>query len=268
VTGIHFAGLTQTAHRWQRAEHRLASEVGELSQEQSEMPLPLSKALALRANGIPRSLKEFEQSLRLLGVLRPLGFQNSARRGMSLDGDGNAVPWWSYAANEWVEARIRPTDRVFEYGSGGSTIWLAARARSVVSVEHDNAWYQKIRSSVPSNARVIYEPARSEVSSDIHSSYSSAILANEPPFDIIIIDGMERNACAMLAPQVLSAEGIIVFDNSHRTKYRAGMESLAEAGLWRIDFAGCVTDLSVTSVFTRSVERWLDASALPRDVGT
>jgi len=232
------------------------------------MPLPLSKALALRANGIPRTPKELEQSFRLLGVLRPLGFQNSARQGMSLDGDGKAVPWWSYAANEWVKARIRPTDKVFEYGCGGSTIWLAARTKSVVSIEHDNAWYQKIRSSLPGNAKVVYEPAQSEVSSDIHSSYSSAILASEPPFDIIVIDGMERNACAMLAPEALAPEGIIIFDNSHRTKYREGMESLAKAGFWRIDFAGCVTDLSVTSIFTRSVERWLDAAALPRDVGT
>jgi hypothetical protein len=232
------------------------------------MPLQLSKALALRANGIPRTPKELEQSFRLLGVLRVIGFQQSLRAGMSLDGAGNPVPWWTYAANEWIKARLRPTDRVFEYGSGGSTLWLAAHANSVVSVEHDRAWLEKLRPNLPANAKVVHKEAIDEFSSDVSAPYCTCIMEYEPPFDVIVIDGMERNACARLATRAVSANGIIIFDNSHRARYSAGMKSLAEAGFWRIDLAGCVPDKGLTSIFGRSIERWLDASFAPENYGT
>ena len=38
------------------------------------------------------------------------------------------VPWWTYRAidivDAWLTAHVSPV-RVFEYGSGASTIWLA-----------------------------------------------------------------------------------------------------------------------------------------------
>src|SRR5206468_7996350 len=49
------------------------------------------------------------------------------------------VPWWTYRAGDavdrWLAVRPRPV-RVFEFGSGASTVWLAARADEVCSVEH------------------------------------------------------------------------------------------------------------------------------------
>ncbi|HEY0953010.1 MAG TPA: hypothetical protein VGD85_22645, partial [Nocardioides sp.] len=52
------------------------------------------------------------------------------------------VPWWTFAAADAVEdfLRARPGARVLEWGSGASTVWLARRAGSVVTVEHDPAW--------------------------------------------------------------------------------------------------------------------------------
>src|SRR5215467_3096301 len=49
------------------------------------------------------------------------------------------VPWWTFPAIDAVERWIaaRGNVRVFEYGSGASTVWLARRAAHVVSVEHD-----------------------------------------------------------------------------------------------------------------------------------
>lgn len=232
------------------------------------MSLSLSEAVALRLEGIPRSPKELEQSLRLLGVLRKVGFQTSARNNMSLDGDGKPVPWWTHAANEWVKPRIRSTDRVFEYGSGASTLWLAQHAKSVVSVEHDVAWYEKVRATLPDNAQVVLQPSRGETSDDISAPYAACIRDYGPPFDIIVVDGMERNACARLASTMLSDSGIVIFDNSHRQSYRDGMNALAAAGFWRLDFSGCVRDLGLTSIFGRDAGRWLDASLTPEDVGT
>ena len=49
------------------------------------------------------------------------------------------VPWWTYRSidvvDAWLVGRPRPI-RVFEYGSGASTLWLADRADEVISIEH------------------------------------------------------------------------------------------------------------------------------------
>jgi predicted O-methyltransferase YrrM len=35
--------------------------------------------------------------------------------------------------------------RVFEYGSGGSTLFFGERAKVLVSVEHDREWYKVLK---------------------------------------------------------------------------------------------------------------------------
>lgn len=58
------------------------------------------------------------------------------------------VPWWTYRAIDvveaWLGAHPRPI-RVFEYGSGASTLWLAARTDEVHSVEHHAGFAEHIR---------------------------------------------------------------------------------------------------------------------------
>src|SRR3546814_12921991 len=56
------------------------------------------------------------------------------------------LPWWTLRAKRLVEHHLaaRPEARVFEYGAGASTVFLARRARQVVSVEHDPLWYDVV----------------------------------------------------------------------------------------------------------------------------
>ena len=50
------------------------------------------------------------------------------------------LPWWTYPAI--TRSTIWPTRsaRVFEYGSGASSVWLGSPAREVHSVEHSKEW--------------------------------------------------------------------------------------------------------------------------------
>ena len=50
------------------------------------------------------------------------------------------------------------TASVFEYGCGNSTFFWAGAAREVVSVEDNQAWFERVSKRVPSNCRLIYEP--------------------------------------------------------------------------------------------------------------
>src|SRR3546814_1018846 len=68
------------------------------------------------------------------------------------------LPWWNVAATREVAEflRARPKARVFEYGAGASTIWLARHAAGVVSVEHHAERSEEHTSELQSLMRISY----------------------------------------------------------------------------------------------------------------
>lgn len=157
------------------------------------------------------------------------------------------VPWWTYRAIETVERFLadRPGAAVFEYGSGASTAWLARRAGTVTSIEHDAAWYGETGRVVAGAAHVdlrlcppdppgAYDPAfRSGKPGAAHASfrrYVEAIGSEGPGYDLIVIDGRARAACLAAAVDRLAPGGLIVLDNSERRRYRAAVAAAVARG--------------------------------------
>src|SRR5579864_3727189 len=66
------------------------------------------------------------------------------------------IPLLATGAIQFIESYLKKTDRVFEYGSGYSTPWLAARAEKVISVEDWPEWYERIKPLLPANAELIF----------------------------------------------------------------------------------------------------------------
>lgn len=146
------------------------------------------------------------------------------------------VPWWTYRAIDvveaWLSARPRPV-RVFEYGSGASTLWLSHRADEVHSVEHHRGFGDYIAEALlraPNIHLRIVEPV-SSASPLIPSSkegcegldfadYVATIGDVGGSFDLIVIDGRAREACLRRALPHLADSGVIVFDNTRRPRYR------------------------------------------------
>jgi hypothetical protein len=162
------------------------------------------------------------------------------------------LPWWSMQAMDEVDAFLRahPGARVFEYGSGASTVWLAKRAGSVVSVEHDEHWAGEVRDRLAGHAnvelRVVppddsyvderYASAKRGWQSRTFRNYAHAIEDEEGKFDLIVVDGRARSACLEVARSAVMKEGMILFDNSDRRRYREAivkswMEVRRHAGL-------------------------------------
>jgi predicted O-methyltransferase YrrM len=150
------------------------------------------------------------------------------------------VPWWTYRAidvvDAWLSARPRPI-RVFEWGSGASTIWLAARADEIHSVEHhagfgemigaelsrfDNVHFQVVEA--PESTAPV-EPSHKEGQTGLDfADYVAAIDRVGGEFDLIVIDGRAREACLRAAVPHLASDGIIVFDNTRRRRYQEAIE--------------------------------------------
>ena len=138
--------------------------------------------------------------------------------------------------------------RLFEYGSGGSTLWWASRVKEIFSVEHDKYWFQKVSADIPPNVKLIY------IDLDYGGAYSKKIGEFNNKFDIIIIDGRDRINCVMNALQAIKPDGVFIWDNSDREAYREGYDYLLINGYNRIDFEGMGPinlDSWCTSVFYR-----------------
>jgi predicted O-methyltransferase YrrM len=194
--------------------------------------------------------------------MRSLGWHASVRRERSIDQEGNAKPWYTYAALEWLAPRVRATDRVFEFGGGYSTVWYGQHASEVVTVEHDRLWLDQVRPRIGKNVTLLQrDAAGNDAEGAVGSRYYSAI--EEYPansFDIIVIDGKERVPCSRVAPSRLRDGGIIIFDNSDRPAFRPGIDHLHAQGFGRIDFYGFVAGVGTrncTSILSKQFDgRW------------
>jgi len=160
------------------------------------------------------------------------------------------APWIPFECREFLESITGPEDNVFEYGSGGSTLYLARRVKKLVSVEHDREWYtlvsRKIEMEGLKNCEYHMcspkvglqdEPDigyPSDYQSDgypgeIFSEYVRTIdsYADES-FDLVLVDGRARNACIWHARSKVKPNGYLVLDNSERESYREGKDLVSD----------------------------------------
>lgn len=185
--------------------------------------------------------------LRYKSPLSEWGWFTSRRRHSPVGADGKPMPWFTYSFLDAFADRIPSDIRVFEYGSGMSTAWWAARVKEVVSVEHHEEWFNKIQSDLPENALLIHRTLDGE-------AYEASIAEMQGDFDLVVIDGRNRVACTRYALQKLSEKGVVIFDNSERERYKPAMVMLEEAGFRRLRFTGFIPQDfmgSETSVFYR-----------------
>lgn len=160
---------------------------------------------------------------------------------------GLDLPWWTLRAADLVDTFLagRPQARIFEYGSGASTIFLARRATQVFSVEHDPEWHAVVSGKLaafsnatlelveapPATAATSYWSAQPRWKGYDFQDYVQAIDRHDGSFDLIVIDGRCRSRCLQAANRRIKRDGIILFDNAGRRRYRAALEHSGLAGL-------------------------------------
>jgi len=181
--------------------------------------------------------------------------------------------WMTFDALREVRRRLKPGMRVFEYGSGGSTLFWLAHGATVVSIEHDPEWYNRVRERIAGAVGIDYrlvlpeahaglaphnDPGDPEayLSDDIRYSgkhfrtYVSQISTfADGYFDIVLVDGRARTSCMVEAAPKVRPGGMLVLDNADREYYLRNIRSNLEpfvckryygagpcnAHLWRTD---------------------------------
>ncbi len=190
-------------------------------------------------------------------------YKDTRSGGSALDRE---LPWMTYDAIDFLGSICAPDSVVFEWGSGGSTLFLAKRCRHVTSVEHDAKWscYLRERLETLGVDNVDYKEIPGEgiadweekdyrnpddfVSGDIGSaglSFERYVKAIDPypeeSFDIVVVDGRARNGCVKHAITHVKRGGYLVVDNSDREYYMEGAAELRDAAAWeKREFQGPV----------------------------
>jgi len=138
--------------------------------------------------------------------------------------------------------RLPPNPLVFEYGSGGSTLFWLKRGARCTSIEHDAQWYALMRSRLGDSDRLDYrlvppDPANADddpanprayrsgdnvFARHMFRNYARQIGAfpNEH-FDVVLVDGRARPACLMHAAPKVKRGGVLILDNAEREYYTA-----------------------------------------------
>lgn len=211
------------------------------------MLIKIIKNIGRRVSGKIVELDSLRR-LKKKGYLLEVGWFESYKRKDAFDLQGNPLPWISYPAIRFIADRVGANMVIFEYGSGISTLWWAARVREVISCEHNKLWYYKVKSKIPDNVSI------NHIELEYCGGYSKFISKYNNKFDIIVIDGRDRVNCAKNCVNALKSDGIILWDDADRKSYEEGYQYLGERGFKRIDFIGMspiVVDSKCTSIFYR-----------------
>lgn len=180
------------------------------------------------------------------GYLAKIGWFKSFDNRQAMDESGEPLPWVTYSFIDFIKTRLDKEMKIFEFGSGSSTLYYAKRVKRVLSVEHDEAWYNKIVKDKPENAEMIFSKL------ERGGAYCKKAIDSGEKFDVIIVDGRDRVNCCKNSIAALAPAGVIVLDDSHRANYEEAGIFLKEAGFKEISFTGIAPGLfylKATSVF-------------------
>ena len=162
-------------------------------------------------------------------LAREYGYFRSVATETCADAQGRPIPWYTYPVIEYLSQLDFREKRVFEYGSGQSTLFWANEARTVCSVEHNEKWYEKVSARAPANCTVLFRANPEQ--------YCRAIDDFPQLFDVIVIDGALKGRldCAVRYRR-LAPGGIIILDNSNWLPRTAAF--LRDQGYLQVDFTG------------------------------
>lgn len=171
------------------------------------------------------------------------------------------APWLTPASINIFDSILDQSMIGLEYGSGSSTLFFAPRLKVLESIEHHNAWYQKVQGMiesaglsnvhlhlVPNKHGSSYEPFDIPDGSlrvkHWYADYFSKVLEfPDDHFDFVLIDGRARVECLLNSIDKLKSGGILALDNSERSRYQPVFRILAD---WnRIDTTNGLTDTTI-----------------------
>lgn len=142
------------------------------------------------------------------------------------------LPWMNLEVCDWLTSFLSDDMHLFEWGSGGSTLFYARQVKKVISIEYDEVYFDFVSKQLKGidNVELVLAPPQD---SGKYKSFFPRHLGSyfdryvetidqypDNYFDVIVVDGRQRNECFKRALKKVKREGIIVFDNFEREIYK------------------------------------------------
>lgn len=186
------------------------------------LPTVVRKFAVLHKHGVfldEATPAQLNTSLRAWRVVkRDQGYLRSLSEGQCVDGQGHPIPWYTYPATEQLAKWDFSACDVLEYGSGNSTLWWGARARTVTAVENSQEWYEQVRPRLAENVTLLLREVDMEHPDPAQVERYVEAVDGLGEFDVIVVDGVNlegvRQACAMRALGHLRPGGLFIVDNA------------------------------------------------------
>jgi predicted O-methyltransferase YrrM len=166
------------------------------------------------------------------------------------------MPWFTYKAINWLNKYLNKEMIVFEYGSGGSTLYLSNKVKELYSIEHNENWFKQVKRKLGSNRmnnvkvylkKPIYKKSLKDVicksttfnqylKYDFKEYVEAIDKFPDNYFDLIIIDGRARSSCIKHSVKKVKKNGYLLLDNSERLNYQSAINLLSK--FKRTDYFG------------------------------
>lgn len=194
------------------------------------------------------------QAYRLLirnrnSYLHSSGWMQSLQDEKPVDTDGGPLPWMNFPVIHFLEERLKADQHLFEFGSGYSTRFYAARVAQVTSVEYDDHWYHVVEDSLPDNATLVLQDK------DVDGEYCRVAVNSGKTYDVIVVDGRDRVNCVKQSIDALTPTGVLLLDDSQRERYQEGVEFAKQRGFKHLHLEGLKPTgpgLDRTTIFYRA----------------
>ncbi|MDH5382831.1 MAG: class I SAM-dependent methyltransferase [Cyclobacteriaceae bacterium] len=155
----------------------------------------------------------------------------------------NPAPWTSPASVNIFDQLLTKDMTGLEYGSGRSTLFFAERLGKLTSIEHHEGWYNQVvdllkKHNINNTEYKLVKPGElcnqdwpfyekfniTPKGLHVKSRYKEYFeIVNAYPdeyFDFVLIDGRARTECALNAIPKVKKQGMLVLDNSERSRYK------------------------------------------------
>lgn len=154
-------------------------------------------------------------------------------------------PWMTDVEIEMLDKYLTPDTVMLEYGSGGSTIYYANKVKKLISVEHEQGWFNTIevrkRRAGLTNIENICVPVIPPTVNDqrgifewdelfncqyynAYKEYVNYPLDKGYIFDVVFIDGRCRPQCAKAILDTITRDSV-VFIHDYNRRYYGVVES-------------------------------------------
>ena len=120
-------------------------------------------------------------------------------------------PWLTKDSVNFLNQIILPTDIGVEFGSGRSTIWFAKRLKHLISIEDNKDWHREVSNLIVSNnllSKIDYRLSKND-----NDYASQALLLEDNSIDFCLVDGSDRDVCALNILPKLKSGSILCIDN-------------------------------------------------------